>query len=112
MYGLGALAILIGIWAVGQFRYTRTTINPHKPEAVSELVTSGLYRYSRNPMYLGLLLLLLAWGLYLREWLPFLWAAAFVWYMNRFQIAPEEEVLEAKFADAFESYRKKVRRWI
>ncbi len=105
----GALVALLG---VASFRRAKTTVNPTTPGAASALVDSGIYRYSRNPMYLGLLLVLAGWGLWLAHALALLGLPAFVVYMNRFQIAPEERALTAVFGDAFAAYRHKVRRWI
>jgi protein-S-isoprenylcysteine O-methyltransferase Ste14 len=94
------------------FRRARTTVNPMRPSASSALVTSGVYRLTRNPMYFGLLLLLTAWAVFLSS--PWLLAGplAFVLYMNRFQIGPEERALSARFADSYTAYRRRVRRWI
>ena len=76
------------------------------------LVCTGVYRLTRNPMYVGLLLLLIAWAIYLSSAWALLGPLAFVQYMNRFQIGPEEKVLEELFGDAFSRYRQKVRRWL
>lgn len=82
------------------------------PERVTSLVTEGVYRYTRNPMYLGLALLLLAWALYLSAWLGVLVVGAFVAYMNCFQIMPEEKALESRFGQDFLRYQKAVRHWL
>lgn len=105
----GALVALLG---VASFRRAKTTVNPTTPGAASALVDSGIYGYTRNPMYLGLLLVLAGWGLWLAHALALLGLPAFVVYMNRFQIAPEERALTVVFGDAFTVYRHKVRRWI
>ena len=105
------LALLIGIVSLLQFFRSKTSIDPLAPSKVSKLVTGGLYQYSRNPMYLALLLLLLAWGLYLGNAFNTLLAAGFVFYMNTFQIIPEEEVLTKKFGKEFQKYCVMVRRW-
>ncbi|MCY1553776.1 Phospholipid methyltransferase [compost metagenome] len=102
----------VALFGVASFRRAKTTVNPTTPGAASALVDSGIYRYSRNPMYLGLLLVLAGWGLWLAHALALLGLPAFVVYMNRFQIAPEERALTAVFGDAFAAYRQKVRRWI
>lgn len=94
------------------FRRAATTVNPMKPRDATSLVTSGVYRLSRNPMYAGALLGLAAWAIYLSHALAFLLLPAFVAYMNRFQIAPEERALAARFGDAYEKYRTAVRRWL
>ncbi len=107
-----AIGILIAISGLVAFRRARTTVNPMRPDGASSLVASGIYRYTRNPMYLGMLLVLIGWAAYLAR--P--WALAvlpvFVLYMNRFQIGPEERVLEGIFGAEFEAYRSRVRRWI
>ncbi|GGC01984.1 isoprenylcysteine carboxyl methyltransferase [Marinobacterium zhoushanense] len=111
-YGLSFTALLIGVLAVVQFRRARTTVHPHKPEKANTLVNSGLYRYSRNPMYLALLLLLTAYTLHEPSWLAPLWLILFVLYMNCFQIRPEERVLKGLFGEEYERYLRRVRRWI
>jgi protein-S-isoprenylcysteine O-methyltransferase Ste14 len=83
-----------------------------KPEIASSLVTSGAYRFTRNPMYLGLCLLLVAWALFLSSLLAFVGPLLFILYMNRFQIAPEETALSTIFGEEFANYKAKVRRWI
>jgi protein-S-isoprenylcysteine O-methyltransferase Ste14 len=105
----GGLFALAGVIA---FRNARTTVNPTTPEASSALVTSGVYRYTRNPMYLGLLLLLIGWGLFLANAFALTLTFAFVGYMNRFQIEPEERALEVLFGADFATYSTQVRRWI
>ena len=94
------------------FLKARTTVNPLDPAAATKLVTGGLYRFTRNPMYLGLALLLLAWGIFLANVAALLGIPAFVLYMNRFQIAPEERALEARFSAEYSRYCARVRRWI
>ena len=94
------------------FLRARTTVNPLDPAAATSLITSGLYRFTRNPMYLGFALLLLAWGIFLENLAALLGVAAFVLYMNRFQIAPEERALEARFGAEYSRYCARVRRWI
>ena len=94
------------------FRQAKTTINPIKPMATSALVTTGLYRYTRNPMYLGLLLMLLGWAAYLANPVAFLFLPLFMLYINRFQITPEERALSSMFGAAFAAYKARVRRWL
>lgn len=94
------------------FRLAKTTVNPLRPEKASSLVTSGVYRYTRNPMYVGMLFLLMAWALYLDSPWALAGPLAFVLYMNRFQIGPEEKALEALFGDDFLDYKRRVRRWL
>jgi protein-S-isoprenylcysteine O-methyltransferase Ste14 len=104
--------ICISLLGVTSFRRARTTLNPLKPEKSSALVTSGIYRYTRNPMYLGLLLVLLGWSSFLANVLAFVFLPMFILYMNRFQIDPEERVLVSIFGQEFATYRSKVRRWL
>ena len=111
MYLLLFLALLIGAVSLFQFFGSKTSIDPRSPSKVSTLVTGGLYQYSRNPMYLALLLLLLGWGLYLGNAFNTLLAAGFVYYMNTFQIIPEEEVLTNMFGKEYQKYCVIVRRW-
>ena len=104
-----------GIFAVaGIFAFLRgqTTLNPIKPEAASTIITHGIYRFSRNPMYVGLLFVLTAWAVWLNNLLAFLFLPAFVLYMNRFQILPEERALQYKFGSEFNAYMMSVRRWL
>lgn len=107
--GVGGLIALFGIVA---FVLARTTINPHKPAATSALVVGGVYRFTRNPMYLGILFVLLGWAVFLANAAAFLPLPLFVLYLNRFQIAPEERALAAAFGEQFAAYRAKVRRWL
>jgi protein-S-isoprenylcysteine O-methyltransferase Ste14 len=94
------------------FRQSKTTINPMSPDKTSALVTGGIYRITRNPMYVGLFLFLTAWAIQLSMVLPFIGPVLFVIYINRFQIAPEERVMESKFGDKYSDYKNKVRRWL
>ena len=105
------MAILLGVISLFQFFRSRTSIDPMNPSKTGKLVTNGLYNYSRNPMYLALLIILLAWGLWLGNAFNTIIAAAFVAYMNKFQIIPEEEALQSKFGKEYEKYKIKVRRW-
>jgi len=104
------LAISLG--GVVVFRRANTTVNPITPEATTSMVTSGLYGFSRNPMYLGFLIVLIGWAIFLSHLMAFALLPLFVLYMNRFQIIPEERVLSAKFAHHFTAYKETVRRWI
>lgn len=94
------------------FRRARTTINPMKPGASSAMVSGGVYRITRNPMYVGLVLLLCGWSVYLGS--PWAWLAplAFAAYVTRFQIVPEERVLARLFGAEYAAYRARVRRWL
>ena len=109
---LVATALVFDGFGLLAFRRFRTTINPLAPERSSALVTTGIYRITRNPMYVGMALLLLAWAVYLSAWLPLLGPLVFVLYITRFQILPEERILQQRFGDAFLSYTTQVRRWL
>ena len=110
--GLGIVGLSSAIMGVTQFKKAQTTPNPQALEKVSSMVTSGIYQYSRNPMYLGLVLILLGWALYLSHLLAFVLVQIFIVYIARFQIQPEESVLTKKFGQAYQNYCAKVRRWI
>ncbi len=94
------------------FYRQNTTLNPLRPESASTLIRTGPYRYSRNPIYGGFVLILLGWGSYLHNLASILCVIAFVLYMNRFQIIPEEKALEQKFGAGFEAYKRSVNRWL
>ena len=98
--------------AVREFHRARTTINPLKPESASVLVQRGIFARSRNPMYLGLAGVLLAWTVFLGATAGFAVIAVFVIWMNRFQIRPEENAMAALFGAEFTKYRSRVRRWL
>lgn len=94
------------------FRRARTTFNPLKPETSLVLVSSGIYAITRNPMYVGFVLVLFAWAVLLFSVWAALGPVAFMLYIARFQIVPEERVLLEKFGDDFESYTARVPRWL
>ncbi len=106
---LGVFIVLLGVVA---FRRAGTTVNPMNPGSSSTLVVAGIYSVTRNPMYLGFLLLLLAWAIYLANVLTILLLPGFVWYMGRYQIEPEEKALASLFGQKFVDYAARVRRWI
>lgn len=101
-----ALAAFVAFWKA------KTTINPFKPELASALVTHGIYHFTRNPMYLSLLLLLLAYAIHLWTIAALAGPIAFVGYTTWFQIKPEERALESKFGSQFVEYKGRVRRWL
>ena len=109
--GLGIIGLSSGIMGVMQFRKAQTTPNPKEIDKATSLVTSGIYQYTRNPMYLGLTLILLGWALYLSHFLAFVLIPIFVMYIARFQIQPEERMMTQKFGDKYRAYVSKVRRW-
>ncbi len=110
--GLTLLSGYVGIAGVYEFRKVKTTVNPVKPENASSVVNSGIFAYSRNPMYFALLLLIIALGLWWQHLSVIFCAALFVSYMNRYQIKPEEVVLERLFGKEYLKYKNRVRRWI
>jgi protein-S-isoprenylcysteine O-methyltransferase Ste14 len=111
-FPVAAVGVSLDAVALFHFLRSRTTINPLKPGSASALVTRGIYRLTRNPMYLGLATLLLAWAIYLGNLAALAGVPAFVLYMNSFQIAPEERALEARFGAEYAAYRARVRRWL
>jgi protein-S-isoprenylcysteine O-methyltransferase Ste14 len=94
------------------FRRAKTTVDPFKPERASSLVTFGVYRMTRNPMYVGLLMVLIGWAVFLVNVWSALGPLVFVAYITRFQIQPEEGALASLFGEAYASYKSRVRRWL
>ena len=109
LVAIGAAVALAGVAA---FRSKRTTVNPLTPSASSSVVSGGVYRVSRNPMYLGFFLTLAGWALYLSNAVAVLLLPAFLAYMTQYQIKPEERALLAKFGPEFAQYMASVRRWM
>lgn len=114
---VGAVALVlvgqaISVWGIVEFRRAGTTVNPMKASSASTLVSSGVYRFTRNPMYLGLSLSLLGWAVYLWNPLALAVLAAFVLYLTRFQIQPEERILSSLFGEPYLAYLRRVRRWL
>ncbi|MFT4938827.1 MAG: protein-S-isoprenylcysteine O-methyltransferase Ste14 [Paraglaciecola sp.] len=105
----GVLVALAGLW---QFRRAQTTVDPTHPEKASQLVSAGIYQYTRNPMYVGMALVLCAGVLKSGLLLSLLLVPLFIWYMTLFQIRPEEQALEGIFAEEYVHYKQKVRRWL
>ncbi len=110
--GLVLVALTFDLAGLLAFRASRTTINPLAPQRASTLVTGGVYRITRNPMYVGMGFMLLAWAVYLAALWPFLGPLMFVLYITRFQILPEERALQQLFGDAYTQYTARVRRWL
>ena len=106
---LGALSGVLGILA---FRLKGTTVDPTKPDTASQLVTNGIYQYTRNPMYLGMALILIGAAIRIGNPAGILSLVLFVWYMTRFQIRPEEKALMKIFGEDYEEYLERVRRWL
>ncbi|MDD4863961.1 MAG: isoprenylcysteine carboxylmethyltransferase family protein [Alishewanella agri] len=109
---LAVTGIAVALAGVLAFRRAKTTVDPRVPQQSSSLVLVGIYRYSRNPMYLGFLLLLAAFACYLQSLLALALLPLFVLYLNQFQIKPEERFLGQKFGQDFQVYMKQVRRWL
>ena len=114
-----ALATVIGLLGIAvssagsfAFKQKKTTVNPLHPENASSLVTTGVYRVTRNAMYVGMMFGLLAWAVGLSSPIALAGPVGFIMYINRFQIEPEERVLIAKFGEEFAAYRASVRRWL
>lgn len=102
----------LGLSALWRFHQANTTVHPGDPTKVKVMVKSGVYRFSRNPMYLGLLLLLFCESFILGNMSSAIGIVLFILYMNRFQIQPEEKALLERFGDEYLNYKAKVRRWI
>lgn len=106
---IGFALIIAGASA---FISAKTTVNPMTPELATAIVSSGIYKLSRNPMYLGLFIMLVAWTIFLENFLSALLLPLFILFMNRFQIIPEENALLKKFGDGYAGYLKSIRRWL
>ena len=109
LLGLGIASILAGVLA---FHAAKTTVNPLHPERATALVVLGIYRHTRNPMYFGLLWVIAAWVVWLGQPAGLLALPAWVSFIERFQILPEEAAMHRLFGASFAAYCQKVRRWI
>lgn len=109
---VACIGVLIGFAGMASFVRAKTTMNPIKPSTTSSLVTDGVFRFTRNPMYLSLVLYLIAWAVFLSNWLALLLVPVFVLYIDQFQIKPEERALSALFGSEYDAYKAKVRRWL
>jgi len=105
----GIAIVVMGVLA---FRKARTTVDPRFPENASHIVSGGIYRFTRNPMYLGMLVVLIAWMALLSNVVTSVIPALFALYITRWQIVPEERALAEKFGAEYEAYCKSVRRWL
>ena len=110
------ISFVVGIFvfaaAVSSFKKQKTTVNPISIEKASSLVISGIFKYSRNPMYLGMVLILLAVSFKFNLIGGIVLTMLFAGYITKFQIIPEEIVMDKLFGDEFEKYKNKTRRWI
>ena len=104
--------LIIILSAITLFKKYQTTITPLNPSNATKLITDGIYKFSRNPMYLGLLLVLLGISIILNPTGGFILIPLFILYLNLFQIIPEENAMVDLFKDEFLEYKKNVRRWI
>ena len=109
---VGVLGLIINVNAIHGFRRAKTTVNPLHPGKATQLVVGGVFRLSRNPMYLGILVVLIGWAIWIGSFYNVALIALFVYYITEFQIRPEEEVLRPLFGEAYADYCSKVRRWI
>ena len=107
-----SIGILVIINPVVKFIKSKTTVNPVEFKNVEKLVTSGIYKYSRNPMYLGMIMIIISTAVYYLNFFSLLTPFIFYFWINRFQIKREEVFLEEKFGQEYLSYKTKTRRWI
>lgn len=119
--GKARVLAIIACWFIGTcfsasallaFRKAKTTVNPLKPQSATSLVVSGVFGLSRNPMYVGMAFILLAWSIYLGTALSLSGVVGFILFINKFQIAPEEKAMLALFGEEFVRYSQRVRRWL
>lgn len=104
--------LCIDLYSLLLFFRAKTTPHPFHESKTSALVTTGFYRYSRNPMYVGLLFLLIGWGIRLGSATPFLMLPLFIFVITSQQIVKEEKVLRSLFGDEYTEYCARVRRWL
>ena len=113
---IGILLLILGlavlIFAVRLFRKDKTTVNPLSPEQATKLVTDGIFKYSRNPMYLGMALILCSLAVIFNLIGGIILIALFCFYITKFQIIPEERAMSNLFAQDFDQYKQVTRRWI
>ena len=109
---VAVMGAAVALGGVVSFHRAKTTVNPLKPESSSALVSSGVYSFTRNPMYLGMALVLLAWAIFLSSLWSLLGPLLFALYITKFQILPEERVLDRLFGSHFTEYKRRVRRWL
>ncbi|MGB5854719.1 MAG: isoprenylcysteine carboxylmethyltransferase family protein [Oceanisphaera sp.] len=106
------MGLVLMVLAARTLHQAHTTLLPFNPSQASTLVTQGVFGYSRNPIYVGDGLLLLAWGIWLGNGVSLLWLLVFILYMTKVQIKTEEQALTKKFGQPYQQYRQKVRRWL
>ena len=106
------IGMLILINPIFKFIKSKTTIDPIKFKKVNKLIASGIYKYSRNPMYLGLLMLVTSTSIFYLNIFSITTPFFFYYWINRFQIKREEIFLTKKFGKEYLLYKTKTRRWI
>ena len=106
------MGLTVAMAGVFSFKESDTTVNPTTPQKATFLVTTGVYQFTRNPMYLGFFLFLVSWAVYLSSLVSLVMPVFYVLYMNKFQIIPEEKILNSIFGEEFDVYKKRVRRWL
>ncbi len=109
---LMAIGVFFDLSGLLIFRKAKTTVNPLKPQKSSALVNTGVYKITRNPMYVGLLFILSAWCIYLDSPAAMIGIVGFIFYIHVFQILPEERMLTTLFGEEYREYQSKVRRWL
>ena len=109
---IGASGVLVALAGIWEFRKAKPTISPATPDKASYLVSGGIFRVTRNPMYLGMQLIIIAVIFKLDNYYGFIAAAFFNFYITQFQIKPEERIIERIFGEEYLHYKKKVRRWL
>jgi protein-S-isoprenylcysteine O-methyltransferase Ste14 len=113
---LGIVLMLLGVlmdgYAAMMFIVAKTTISPIAPQNASTLIVSGIFKLTRNPMYLGMAVLLLGWALLLQSAAALMGPILFITYITRFQILPEERILTQKWGDTYTTYLSKTKRWL
>ncbi len=109
--GIAAVGLVTAVAGVIEFSRARTTVNPHRVNDASALVIDGIYRRTRNPMYAGLFLVLLAWALWLGAIANVVLLVLFVVAITELQVRPEEQALAKRFGKEYEAYCQRVRRW-
>ena len=110
--GLASVGFMVAALGIIEFLKAKTTINPHSPANTSLLVQDGIYRVTRNPMYIGLFLVLVAWQVYIFNFLSLICLPLFLVCVTWLQILPEERILQEKFGSEFSEYMTRVGRWI
>jgi protein-S-isoprenylcysteine O-methyltransferase Ste14 len=109
---IAVTGVSFAVLGVLAFRRSGTTVDPIRPGRASSFVTSGVYRVTRNPMYLGLAMVLTAWAIFLASPWALVGPPFWVLYMNRFQVKPEERILAELFGEEYTTYVATVRRWL